>query len=236
MNNTLLTAFGGIITALSILILFLANVFPTLSYTLPALAGVLLLIFVKEVDKKWPFMVYLSVSTLSLILISNKEATILYIFFFGYYVILKDIIEKRFSSFVKWILKFAVFNISIFLAFIILIYIFAIPDGDLQEYGKYVMLALGNVTFIVYDYTLSTLAVVYDKRWKNKLKKYFKKWLSVNNFFAKRCKITNEGVYPRSFLKDYKINLAFMYCLFYIKSIKYICVFKLKWLGGCYEQ
>ncbi|MFY9198134.1 MAG: hypothetical protein WBK75_02565 [Acutalibacteraceae bacterium] len=175
MNNTLLTAFGGIITALSILILFLANVFPTLSYTLPALAGVLLLIFVKEVDKKWPFMVYLSVSTLSLILISNKEATILYIFFFGYYVILKDIIEKRFSSFVKWILKFAVFNISIFLAFIILIYIFAIPDGDLQEYGKYVMLALGNVTFIVYDYTLSTLAVVYDKRWKNKLKKYFLK-------------------------------------------------------------
>lgn len=175
MNNTLLTAFGGIITALSILILFLANVFPTLSYTLPALAGALLLILVKEADKKWSFMVYLSVSTLSLILISNKEAAILYIFFFGYYVILKDIIEKRFSSFIKWIFKFAVFNISIFLAFIILIYIFAIPDGDLQEYGKYVMLALGNVTFIVYDYTLSTLAVVYDKRWKNKLKKYFKK-------------------------------------------------------------
>lgn len=175
MNNTLLTAFGGIITALSILILFLANVFPTLSYTLPALAGALLLILVKEADEKWSFMVYLSVSTLSLILISNKEAAILYIFFFGYYVILKDIIEKRFSSFIKWIFKFAVFNISIFLAFIILIYIFAIPDGDLQEYGKYVMLALGNVTFIVYDYTLSTLAVVYDKRWKNKLKKYFKK-------------------------------------------------------------
>lgn len=175
MNNTLLTAFGGIITALSILILFLANVFPTLSYTLPALAGVLLLIFVKEADKKWSFMVYLSVSTLSLILISNKEVAILYIFFFGYYVILKDIIENRFFSFVKWIFKFAVFNISIFLAFIILIYIFAIPDGDLQEYGKYAMLALGNITFIVYDYTLSTLAVVYDKRWKSKLRKYFKK-------------------------------------------------------------
>lgn len=179
MNNTLLTAFGGIITALSILILFLANVFPTLSYTLPALAGALLLILVKEADKKWSFMVYLSVSTLSLILISNKEAAILYIFFFGYYVILKDIIENiienRFSSFVKWIFKFAVFNISIFLAFIILIYIFAIPDGDLQEYGKYAMLALGNITFIVYDYTLSTLAVVYDKRWKSKLRKYFKK-------------------------------------------------------------
>lgn len=175
MNNTLLTAFGGIITALSILILFLANVFPTLSYTLPALAGALLLILVKEADKKWSFMVYLSVSTLSLILISNKEAAILYIFFFGYYVILKDIIENHFFSFVKWIFKFAVFNISIFLAFIILIYIFAIPDGDLQEYGKYAMLALGNVTFIVYDYTLSTLAVVYDKRWKSKLRKYFKK-------------------------------------------------------------
>ncbi len=175
MNNTLLTAFGGIITALSILILFLANVFPTLSYTLPALAGALLLILVKEADKKWSFMVYLSVSTLSLILISNKEAAILYIFFFGYYVILKDIIENHFFSFVKWIFKFAVFNISIFLAFIILIYIFAIPDGDLQEYGKYAMLALGNITFIVYDYTLSTLAVVYDKRWKSKLRKYFKK-------------------------------------------------------------
>lgn len=175
MNSTLLTAFGGIITALSVLILFLANIFPTLSYTLPAFAGALLLVLVKEADKKWSFMVYLSVSILSLILISNKEAAILYIFFFGYYVILKDIIERRFSSFIKWIFKFAVFNVSIFLAFIILIYVFAIPSEDLQEVGKYIMLALGNVTFIVYDYTLSTLAVIYEKRWRKKVSKYFKK-------------------------------------------------------------
>lgn len=177
MKSTSFTALGGILTALSIFIMFLSSVFPFLSYTLPAFAGAVLLIMVKEAEKKWSIMVYIAVCILSLIIVSNKEAVVLYIFFFGYYAILKETIEIHFPSIIKWLLKFIVFNISIVFAFIVIIYVFAVPVEELEEYGKYsayIMLGIGNIIFIVYDYTLTNLMIVYNKYWHKKFKKIFK--------------------------------------------------------------
>jgi len=177
LKSTSLTALGGILTALSVFIMFLSSVFPFLSYTLPAFAGALLLIMVKEAEKKWSVMVYAAVSILLLIIVSNKEAVVLYIFFFGYYVVLKEIIEKRFSFVMKWIFKFIIFNVSIVLAFVVIIYIFAVPVEELKEYGKYsayIMLGIGNIIFIIYDYALTNLMVVYDKHWHKQFLKIFK--------------------------------------------------------------
>ena len=157
--------------------MFLSSVFPFLSYTLPAFAGALLLIMVKEAEKKWSIMVYIAVCILSLIIVSNKEAVVLYIFFFGYYAILKEVIEIHFTSIIKWLLKFITFNISIVLAFTVIIYVFGVPIEELEEYGKYsvyIMLGIGNTIFIIYDYALTNLMIIYDKYWHKRFKKIFK--------------------------------------------------------------
>ncbi|MEG1243639.1 MAG: hypothetical protein RR911_01050 [Oscillospiraceae bacterium] len=178
MKNTSLTALGGILTALSVFIMFLSSVLPFLSYTLPALAGLLLLIIVREAEAKWAVMIYVAVSILVFIIVPNKEASIMYIFFFGYYVIVKFTIENKISSpAICWAIKLLIFNISVVLAYIVIIYVFAIPFEEMEEYGVYsvyILLGMGNLTFIVFDYAISKLAILYDNRWHKYFKKIFK--------------------------------------------------------------
>ena len=71
------TAVGGVITALSIVLMFLTSVIPTLTYALPAAAGFLITLIVIEIDKKWALGVYVAVSLLSVLLIADKEAAVI---------------------------------------------------------------------------------------------------------------------------------------------------------------
>ena len=94
-QNTSKTALGGIVAALSVATMFLTAVIPTLTYALPAVAGVLLVVMVIDVGKKWAFGVYAAVSLLSLLVLPDKEAAVLYVFFFGLYPIFKSVLAAR---------------------------------------------------------------------------------------------------------------------------------------------
>ena len=51
-------AIGGIVSALSLVLMISVAIIPFLTYALPALAGVLIIFIVIEIDKKWAFGVY----------------------------------------------------------------------------------------------------------------------------------------------------------------------------------
>ena len=87
-KNSTKTAIGGIIAALSIVLMLLTSAIPTLTYAIPAIAGLLLVIIVIEVNKKWAFGVYFVVGVLSMLLVADKEAAVMYVMFFGYYPII----------------------------------------------------------------------------------------------------------------------------------------------------
>ena len=53
MKQSSKTAFGGILTALSVVLMFLTGVIPFLTFALPALAGALLILIVMEIGSKW---------------------------------------------------------------------------------------------------------------------------------------------------------------------------------------
>ncbi|MDR0288097.1 MAG: hypothetical protein LBI03_10410 [Clostridiales bacterium] len=174
MKKTSLTAFGGIITALSVLIMFLSGVLPFLTYTLPAFAGALLIIVIEESDIKWSLMVYVSVSLLSLILIPNKESAILYLFFFGYCAVLQSFLEEKFkSNLIRWSIKIPVFNLAIITAYMLIINVLGIQVDEFNEYGKYgvfILLGIGNLTYIIYDNTLKNLTVLYNRHLHKKMR------------------------------------------------------------------
>lgn len=178
MKNTSLTALGGIVTALSVFFMFLSSLLPFMTYVVPAFAGLLLIVTVREVDLKWSVYIYIAVSALSLLVIADKEAAVMYAFFFGYYPILYKVLNcKVKNTFLKTILKFIVFNISIILGYLFIVFVFAIPIEEMEEFGKYtnlVLLALGNLTFLFYDILVKNLSVVYDRVWRKQLNKIFK--------------------------------------------------------------
>ena len=175
-KNTSLTALGGIISALSVFIMFLSGIIPFLTYVIPAMSGLLLIVTIKETDIKWSFFIYVAVSILSLLVVADKEAAVMYTFFFGYYPVVKDLIDKHVKHSFRWIIKFIVFNIGVVLGYLFVIYVFGIPIDDMEEFGKYtvfVLLGLGNLTFFFYEITITNLEILYDRKWHTKIQRIF---------------------------------------------------------------
>ena len=152
------------ITALCAAFMMVTAAFPYLSYSMPAIVGILLVIVVIELNMKWAFGVYAAVSLLTLILPDDKEAVLFFIFFFGYYGILKARIEGLKIKPVEYILKLALFNAGVVIATLITVFVLHIPMETIEMFGKYTPLALlaaGNIIFLIYDFALTGLITKY---------------------------------------------------------------------------
>ena len=177
LNKSSKTALGGIIAAVSVVLMFLTSVIPTLTYAVPAAAGLLLLIMVIEIDKKWATIVYVAVGILSALLIADKEAATMYIAFFGYYPIIKQPIEKHLNKYLCWIVKMIIFNASIIASYLLLIYVFNLSLDDFGEFtkiGLIVLYIVFNVVFVIYDIALTRLITAYIYKWQKHFRKIFK--------------------------------------------------------------
>ncbi len=162
MKHTGKIAVGGIISALALAVMFLSW-FPYLTYAVPAIAGVILIVIVIEIDFKWAMLVYGVISVLSLFMMET-DAKIMFIFFFGYYPIIKFKIDKIKQPVFKWISKIVVFNVAVILAYCVIIYIFQVPFEEMGAFGKWtaaVMLGVGNIAFVIYDMAIGEMIFQY---------------------------------------------------------------------------
>ena len=174
-----IVSLGGIVSALCIIIMFLTGIMPIFVYTLPALAGALMVIIVVEISIKWAFVTYATVSLLSLLITPNKEAVVLFIMFLGYYPIIKSLLERKKSRAYEWILKVLGFNISIIIAYQIIIRAFGMTDaldqfGNFGRYGALFLLVLGNIVFVIYDIALTKVISAYINSFRPKILRKFK--------------------------------------------------------------
>ncbi len=182
MSQSAKTAMGGMITALSV-VLMVPTALEVFVYALPAFAGMLIMFSIVELDKKWAAGIYAAVSLISLFIVPNKEAAVLYASFFGYYPILKAIFESRLPKWLEYILKFTVFNISMIASYLVLVKVLGMPfdelmgiEGEKKFFAKYavpVMLGMGNVAFIIYDIATTRIITVYLMVWQKKFRKMF---------------------------------------------------------------
>lgn len=172
---TFKVALGGIVSALSLVLMILSGVTFSLEYAIPMITGALLMVLVVEFGKGFAGVIYLVVSVLSLLLLGNKEPAVMYLMFFGYYPIIKSILEQRFKF--CWILKYIIFNVSMIASYFVVTKIFMISFDDIMEFGKYALLILllvGNVLFAMYDVLLTRLVSIYIYRWRKHIKRVFK--------------------------------------------------------------
>ena len=130
-------AFCGVLCALSAVFVVGAGLFPTMTYALPAIAGVLLVAAVMELGKKWAFFSYVVVGLLSLLLGTDKEAACFFCLFFGYYPTLKSLLDPLRSRVIQWLLKLLVFNAAAVLLYLIAVYLLGLPQESFSvaEYG-----------------------------------------------------------------------------------------------------
>lgn len=174
MKNTKKIALCGTICALAS-IFMLVSYFPYLTYAISAIAGLFMMIPLIECGAFWAFGSY-AVSAILALIFGELEAAVLFISFFGFYPILKAIIERLKKQVIEWILKLGTFNISAIACYFIISGLCSISlddFGTLGKYGAVVFLALCNIVFVLYDIGISRVASYYIIKLHSKVKKIF---------------------------------------------------------------
>ena len=170
-------ALGGVAAALSIILMSIAGVTSTLVYAIPMFVGALLIVLVIELGSGFATAVYVAVSVISLLILGNKEAAVMYVAFFGYYPIIKSFFEKNLKPVLCWIIKYIVFNLAMVASYFAVTKIFMISFEDIKSFGKWalpLLLLAGNVVFAMYDVLLTRLVTIYFYRWQKYIKRVFK--------------------------------------------------------------
>lgn len=143
--------------------LMLLSYFPYLTYAIPAIAGLFIMVTVIEIDCKWAFAAYLA-SAFLVFLFAEIESKLMFIGLLGYYPILKALLERIKKPILEWLLKIAVFNLSLMVVYYALSALTGITSDDFGSLGKYgmvILIVLGNVAFVLYDIAVSRMAAVY---------------------------------------------------------------------------
>lgn len=167
-------ALGGLLTALTFIILYLTLLIPTNTLTLFTLASFMVPIALIRSNLKTAILVYVCSSLLSVIILPI-HISLMYIIFFGCYGLIKSLIEKLDKLPLEWILKLVYFNVVFIICFN-MIQILLDPNffDTLKNLAKqfipnipngyFILLWLfGQVTFVVFDYALTLLIDMYFK-------------------------------------------------------------------------
>lgn len=172
MKTSLKVSIGGAVAALGLVLMFLTSIVPFGTYAFPAFAGMLLVIIVLEIGYPTALSVFAATSLLSFMIVTDKEAALLYTIFFGYYPVIKSLIERIKNRAVQYVIKYAVFNLCMVGAFFIAVWVLSVPAESFILFGVYVpwlFLIAGNIFFLLYDLCITRLVVLYLLKWHDKL-------------------------------------------------------------------
>lgn len=162
-SSTKTVALAGVLAALSVVCLYVASVVPGVELTMFLASSLLIAVMMIESKGKGGWQLYIGASTLSFLIVPNKIALIPYVLFFGLYPIVKSIIERKIVGKAQLAYKLAFFTVVM-----IGIYKFAAEilfGGTLLENAPIVvLLVVGEIFFIVFDWVLSTLIGYYYRR------------------------------------------------------------------------
>ena len=172
-NNKI--TFSAMMAALSCTFMFLSY-FPYLTYAIPGIAGMFIMAIVIEINCKWAIGGFLA-SAFFVLLFAEIESAFMFVGFLGYYPIVKAAVERLRKPIIEWIIKIVCFNVAVLIVYLLLSKItgFSTEEfGKFAEYGLWILLAAGNVVFVVYDIAVSRVAMMYMGVIRPKLGKIIK--------------------------------------------------------------
>lgn len=152
-------AFGGILTALSIIVLYLASYAPSIKITMFFISGLLIAVGLVEKGIRTAWLVYAASSILSLLVVSNIAFILPYICFFGLYPLIKYYIEKNHKNKLQIIMKILFCNLS--LSMVYLIWIKLLSQKIIFSISVIYVLILIQPAFLFYDYIFTRVIFYY---------------------------------------------------------------------------
>ena len=157
---------SGVLVALSVIILYLGCAIEVLDLTMSVIASLFVIIAVIEMGGAYPWLIYAVTAALSIMLLPNKFAALIYTAFAGFYPILKAYIEKI-QGIVCALIKLALFNLCLVgMWWISRLFVITLET----KYGLPLTALALNFIFILYDFALTRLISRYIFVWRRKFK------------------------------------------------------------------
>ena len=151
--------------ALGVVILLLGAVLKLGMYVCPVIVGLCLIPIGKEYGVKYQLMLWIAISVLALLLVPDPEENLIFAGFFGWYPALFPKLQKL-PKLPRLLLKLLIFNAAI-VSIEALVILVLVPEA-MGSVMTIILLALGNVVFLLYDRLLPRFEIL--------LRRYFSRF------------------------------------------------------------
>ena len=158
-------AYLGVLLGLNQLFIILSSVIETNTIILFAAAALIVGVVIVEFGGKSGIVFYIASCILGFFLTFNKVELITYIIFFGFYSIIKHVLEVRLNNkYMLYATKFLYFNLALITMYLVvkLLILF-----DL----KWWMILVAQIMFIIYDYAFTIFINSYINNIRPKIKR-----------------------------------------------------------------
>ena len=187
-SKTKRLAVASVLSALGVVILELGAIIEVFDMSAAIAASIIILPILLEWGGMYPLLVFAVTGTLALIIIPSNFAAWMYVGFLGYYPLLKLKYEKLKRP-ISALLKFLTMNAAIAVYALVLWFVTLGGAGSLtdlftQGFGGgeenisvafgWILLGLVEIIFIVYDFLLTRIIIIYNFRWRQKFQKFLR--------------------------------------------------------------
>ena len=151
MEQTKRLAVCAMMAAVSVVLMLLGAVLQLGTYAAPLLTGMLLIPIGNRYGRKYQVMLWIVISVLSFMLVPGVEQNLMFAGLFGWYPIVYPRLQKL-PRLLRLPVKLLLFNGVVIAMEAALIWLIA-PEA-MSMGMAFLLLALGNVTFMLYDYLI----------------------------------------------------------------------------------
>ena len=157
-------AYPAILSALALILVYLASIVPTGNWGIVAAAGLLPAAAVISVSLTAGFLCWASASVLAFLLTPDKLCALLFGVLFGLYPMVKSLVERLRKKPLEYLLKLAFFNAAFTVIYLAMTAAVAASLPQALGSSVWVLYGLANAVFILYDYGFSKLIGLYVAR------------------------------------------------------------------------
>ena len=159
---------SAMLCALSVIVLMLGSMIEVLDLSAAVIASFFCIYAVIEMSGVYPWLIWLSTTVLSFILLGPRSPILFYVCFAGYYPILKEKLEKH-PNRIALPLKLLIFHVALVLMYGgARLFLPSMLDDFAFNWLLLGLYVASVAVFLVYDYALTKLISTYLYRLRNR--------------------------------------------------------------------
>ena len=147
----------SMMAALCVVLMVLGAILELGMYACPLFAGLCFIPIGQKYGRKYHITLYVASSILCFLMVPNMEENLMFAGLFGWYPIVRPVLQKL-PKVIRWICKLVIFNVVV-IAIEWLVMTILVPEA-IGGTLLWVLLILGNITFLAYDFMIPKMEVL----------------------------------------------------------------------------